>query len=532
MRRIGARGALVGGAALVAFALVAGAAAQTRTSGSSSIRNGGTLTIGLAEEPDVLDPTLARTFVGRMVFLHMCEKLYDLNAKLQIVPQLAAAMPSFSANKQTVTIRLRRGIRFNDGTPFNAAAGKQSLERHKNLKGSTRASELAPVTSIDAPNQYTVRLHLSTRYSPITAQLADRSGMIMSPKQLDALGDKFGTNPICVGPFMFKDRVAGDRITLTKSPYYYNKKNVHLSTLVFKIFNDPNARTQNLRSGDIQVEDRIQSTDIPAVSRDKRLRIIKATTIGYQGITVNIGNKNGLGKGYSNIGTEFARSSALRRAFSLALDRKAINKVVFGGTVQPDCFPFAPGSPWYAATKGYPCYKTAQVKAAQRLFASAHVQKPVEVKLVIGTDPVAARLGQVIQAMEAKVGFKVNLDPTEFTTALNREDAGKFELFAVGWSGRIDPDGNVYQFNHSKGSLNDSGYVDPIVDLTLDNARKAASMKARIVNYHKFLQHALRDLPIIYLYHPVNRTGVNKNVVGVRMWGDGLIRAMNAGYAR
>jgi peptide/nickel transport system substrate-binding protein len=80
--------------------------------------------------------------------------------------------------------------------------------------------------------------------------------------------------------------------------------------------------------------------------------------------------------------------------------------------------------------------------------------------------------------------------------------------------------------------LNDSGYVDPIADLTLDNARKAASPKARIVDYHKFLQHALRDLPIIYLYHPVNRTGVNRNVKGVQMFGDGLIRAQLAGYAR
>ena len=208
MRRICARGALLTGAALLACAFVAGAAARTRASESPSIRNGGTLTMALDADPDVLDPTLARTFVGRIVFAHMCEKLYDLNAKLQIVPQLAAALPRFSADKQTVTIRLRRGIKFNDGTPFNAAAVKKSLERHKTLPRSTRASELAPVSSIDTSGQYTVILHLSARYSPITAQLADRSGMILSPKQIDALGDKFATDPVCVGPFMFKERAA------------------------------------------------------------------------------------------------------------------------------------------------------------------------------------------------------------------------------------------------------------------------------------------------------------------------------------
>src|SRR5919112_1220742 len=215
MRTIRAPTALLGGAKLLARTVVAGAATQTRGPAGPSARSGGTVTIALDADPDVLDPTLARTFVGRMVFAHICEKLYDLNAKLQIVPQLAAALPKFSADKQTVTIRLRRGIKFNDGTAFNAAA-KTSLDRHKTLPRSTRASELGPVTSVATSGQYAIVLHLDSRYSPITAQLADRAGMIMSPKQLDELGDRFGTNPVCVGPFMFKERVAGDHITLVK----------------------------------------------------------------------------------------------------------------------------------------------------------------------------------------------------------------------------------------------------------------------------------------------------------------------------
>src|SRR4051794_28080225 len=233
MEGIRIRGARTLGVALVLSAvllLALGASAST----AADSKAGGTLTIGLAEDPDALDPTLARTFVGRMIFMHMCQKLYDINAKLEIVPQLAAAMPKFSTNKKTVTIKLRTGIKFNDGTAFNAAAVKQSLDRHKTLRGSARASELSPVTSVDAQGN-TVVLHLSDRYSPITAQLADRAGMIMSPKALNELGDKFATNPVCVGPFMFKDRQAGDHITLVKSTNYYNAKNVHLNQITFKI---------------------------------------------------------------------------------------------------------------------------------------------------------------------------------------------------------------------------------------------------------------------------------------------------------
>jgi peptide/nickel transport system substrate-binding protein len=219
-------------------ALAAAVAAARTTRSAADIRNGGTLTIGLAEEPDALDPTLARTFVGRIVFLAMCEKLYDLDSHLNIVPQLATALPQVSKDKLTYTIKLRTGVKFNDGTAFNAAAVKTTLERDLTLKGSVRASEISPINTVDAPNATTVVLHLKSPYSPLTAQLADRAGMVLSPKAL-AAGGTFAQNPVCVGPFMYKDRVAGDHITLVKSPYYYDKAKVHLASVVYRIMTDP-----------------------------------------------------------------------------------------------------------------------------------------------------------------------------------------------------------------------------------------------------------------------------------------------------
>jgi peptide/nickel transport system substrate-binding protein len=530
MTAVRARSALLA-LAIGVVSLVAVAAA-TSASPPPALKNGGTLTIGLAEDPDALDPTLARTFVGRMIFIHMCEKLYDIDSHLNIVPQLAASMPKFSTNKKTETIKLRTGIKFNDGTTFDAAAVKQSLDRHKTLPRSTRASELAPVASIDAQGSSTIILHLTNRYAPITAQLADRAGMIMSPKALNELGDKFATNPVCVGPFMFKDRVAGDHITLVKSPFYYDKSKVHLDTILFKIITDPSARSQNLRSHDIDVEDRIPSTELQGIMHDASLRVFKSVSIGYQSITINIGNKNGLNKGYENIGTTFAKSADLRRAFELALDRKLINKLVFGGTNQPGCFPFPAASPFAAATKGIPCHLTASVNAAKAAFKKSGATAPVDVHLMIGTDPIQARLGAVIQDLEKAIGFNVILDPTEFTTALNREDAGKYETFYVGWSGRVDPDGNFYQFVNSTGSQNDSGYVNATVDRATNQARAVLKPDKRIASYHTALVQVLNDLPLIYLWNPINRFGVSKRVGGVQIFGDGLIRAQNAGFKK
>ena len=519
--------------AVLMLALVAGVGASARSSAPPALKSGGTLTIALESDPDALDPTLARTFVGRMVFLDMCEKLYDLNAKLQIVPQLAASLPTLSADKKTVTIKIRKGVLFNDGTPLDAAAVKKSLDRDKTLPRSARASELSPVSSIDTSGDSTVILHMADRYSPITAQLADRAGMIMSPKQLDALGDKFATNPVCVGPFMFKDRSAGDHITLTKSPYYYGKKNVHLDTIVWKIITDPAARAANLRSHDVDVAEGLASTDLPSIGKDKSLQLFKSTSIGYQGITVNIGNSKGLGKlPYSNTGTAIAKSADLREAFELALDRKVINKVVFGGTTNPDCFPVAPGTPWYAATKGIPCSLTADVKGAKAAFARSGASSGVTVRLMLGTDPVAARLGQVIQSMEKAIGINVVLEPTEFVTSLNHEDAGQFETFAIGWSGRIDADGNTFNFLHTTGSQNDSGYSNPVVDRAMSNERKAASLTARLASFHAALAQAAKDRPIIYLYHAVNRDAQSTKVGGVQLFGDGLVRVQFAGLKK
>ena len=519
------------GAAAALLLLAATTSFGARKAAPPPLKNGGTLVIGLAEDPDALDPTLARTFVGRMVFLHICEKLYDLNSKLKISPQLASALPTVSKDKLTYTIPIRTGIKFNDGTSLTAAAVKQSLDRHRTLRGSVRASEISPIDSIETQGNSIV-IHLKQPYSPLTAQLADRAGMIMSPKQLDALGDKFATNPVCVGPFEFKDRTAGDHITVVKSNDYYGKAKVHLAQITFRIITDVNARTQNQRSGDTQVEDRIQATDVPTIKSDKNQTLLKVPTIGYQGITLNIGNKNGLLKGYSNVGTPIARSQYLRTAFDLALDRTTINKVVFGGLNLPDCYPISPVSPWYVTTKGLECNLHANVALAKKLVAASGIQTPVHVQLTIGTDTVAARLGQVIQAMEDKVGIQVDLKPTEFVAALAAADAGKFDCFAVGWSGRVDPDGNLYGFVATPGTTNDAGYTNPKLDYILNGARKSVSEKSRIALYAAAMKIIHRDRPLIYLYHPVNYYGVTKKVDGVKVYGDGLIRAYYAGYLK
>ena len=204
-----------------------------------------TLRFGLAEDPDVLDPTLARTFVGRIVFAALCDKLVDIDEKLTIVPQLAESW-QWSGDGKALTMKIRSGVTFHDGERLDAAAVKFNIERHKTMAGSNRRGELSLVSTVDVVDPSTVRLNLSQPFSPLLAQLADRAGMMVSPKAAQAAGDKFGANPVCSGPFKFVERVAQDRIVLERYAGYWNKGAVHFDRIVYLPIVDATVRLANL----------------------------------------------------------------------------------------------------------------------------------------------------------------------------------------------------------------------------------------------------------------------------------------------
>ncbi len=512
-----------GGGSSVAVPTGAGAGPDTR-----EVKAGGSLVLALAEDPDALDPTLARSLVGREVFVNMCEKLYDIDAGLKIIPQLASALPTTSADGKTVTIPVREGVRFNDGTPFDAAAVKTSLDRHLTLQASARKSELSAVASVQVMDPKTVELTLKAPFAPLTGVLADRAGMVMSPAQLTKLGADFGSNPVCVGPFSFVSRQAGNEIALKKSTEYYDADKVKLDTVTYRVITDANVRLANVRSGDVQVSERIAPTDIAKVQGDSALRLVTGDPLGYQGISINVGNTQGVGKPVGTVNTPLGTSKDLRKAFELSLDRDTINTVAFAGQYVPGCFPLPPGSPYLDASLTCP---KRDVEQAKKLIAGSGAPTPVPVQLMIGTSPENLRIGQVVQSLAKEAGFDVKVAPTEFASSLDASDAGRFEAFAVGWSGRVDPDGNITDFLLTGGARNISGYSNPEVDAALGQARTSSDMAARKAAYTKALEIAADDNPIIYLYHQRNFLVSTPKVAGIAFYADGLPRLKAAGIA-
>lgn len=471
-----------------------------------------TVRIGLAEDPDILDPSLARTYVGRIVFASLCDKLFDISTDLKVVPQLATGFET-SEDGLSVTIHVRDGVKFHDGTDLDAAAVKYSLDRHKNLPGSNRASDLAQLESVEVVDDSTVILHLSQPFSPLIAQLTDRAGMMVSPTAAEAEGEDFGNHPVCAGPFRFTERVAQDRIVLDRFADYWNADAIHVDQVVFLPIPDTSVRLANLQAGDLDMIERPGPTDLATIRADSNLELPSVASLGYQGITINLTHP-------TPRDNPISQDVRVREAFDLSLDRDVINQVVFDGEYIPGNQAVPPTSPWYVAD--YPMVPR-DVEKAKALLAEAGYDR-VAFELMVANSPEGVRIGEVVQSMAAEAGFDITVRATEFASALNIQESGDYDAFAVGWSGRTDPDGNIYSFQSCDGNLNETGYCDPVVDEDLDEARAVSDPDQRFELYKDAALHYLPDRHIVYLYHQQLFFPHTVALKGFQPYPDGLIR--------
>lgn len=474
-----------------------------------------TLRIGLAEDPDTLDPTMSRFFVSRIVFAAMCDKLFDLSPNLEIVPQLATAY-AWSADNKALTLSLRQGVTFQNGEPFDAAAAKFSIERHLTFPGSNRKGEIAAVASVDVVDDHTLRLNLQTPFAPLLAQLADRAGMMLAPKAATAAGDKFAANPVCVGPFKFKERVAQDRIVLERDPAYWDKARIFVDEVIYRPLPDSAVRLANLQSGDLDMIERVAATDMPQLKADRRLATAAAAELGWTGIIINIAN----GAGAKGV---LAQQPLVRKAFELSLDRDAINQVVFNGDFIPGNQWVAPSSPYYAQSLPVPAR---DVAIAKRLLGELGQPHPA-IELIVTNNPEVMRVGEMIQAMAAEAGFEVKLTAMESASQLRAQDQGDFAAALTFWSGRPDPDGNIGIWATCKGGLNTGRYCNGELDQLLTEARQQLDPGERKRLYALATDILLRDRPYIWLFHRRWYWAYSAKLTGFTPYPDGLIRLQN-----
>jgi peptide/nickel transport system substrate-binding protein len=492
---------------LMSTLIVSAVAFATAASAQTTVR------IGINEDPDNLDPTLAGSFVGRIIFAGVCDKLFDIDANLGIVPQLALGYEWSDGNK-TLDIRLRPNVLFQDGTPMDAAAVKFTLDRHLTMQGSFRRGEISALESVEVTGPLSVRLHLSTPFAPILAHFADRAGLILSPTAAREAGPNFGNHPVCAGPFRFVERVAQDHITLERFPQYWNAGEIHVDRVIYQPIPSSTIRLANLQAGSLELSERVLPNEVATIRRDSRLRVVSISGVGYNGITFNVANGE---RAHAPIDAD----PRVREAFDLSIDREALNQVVYAGEYATSAQPNSPVSPYHLQSIPVP---PRNVERARALLRETGLPQPVVVNMMLVNSPDQRQLGEVIQSMARDAGFDVRLQATEFAASLQAGQRGEFEAYLIGWSGRIDPDANQTSHIVTNGPFNWGHYSNPDVDRLMAQARTIATLPERRAIYEQIMAIVQRDRPLIYLYHPNYTTAYTARLSGFVPMPDGIIR--------
>jgi peptide/nickel transport system substrate-binding protein len=472
----------------------------------------GTLRFGLDFDLDTLDPARSGSYIERAVNASLCDQLMDIDGTAKIVPELATSW-EWSEDHLALTLHLREGVTFQDGAPFDAEAVRANLERYRTAPYSARRTELKPVLGEDIVDPHTLRIRLATPYAPLPALLANRSGTMLSPRILGGTADEIAAHPVCAGPFSFVERVPQDHITLQRFPGYWNASAVTLDRIEFRIMPDSTVRLVNLQSGQLDIANRLAATDVPTVAGDKRLRVEKSPSLGFEMMIFNLAHG-------PQSDTPFAHDVRIREAFAKSLDRDGINQAVFEGRFVPSNQTEAPHSFWWDPAHPVPPRDLAGAKAR---LAAAGVPHP-KLTLSVVNNPTDVQVGEVIQSMAAEAGFDVSLQKGESVSLTQAAIAGDFQAELAIWSGRPDPDGNTAIWMRCKGALNWTGWCSKEEDDDLDRGAASIDPQARKQAYDAAADVVRRDLPYLELYHFVWFWGLSDHVHGFSPRPDGLVR--------
>jgi len=487
---------------------------------AQSIRRGGTLRVGVDGDPPSMDPHRSAAFVDRQVYQSLYDKLVDTDENLRIVPMLATSW-TISADGKTATFKLRQGVRFHDGTPFNADAASYNFTRmlFDPKFPSFRKSELRPVTKVVVVDAYTIQLVMSQPYSPLLYALTDRAGMMVSPAAAEQAGLDYGLNPVGTGPFLYAQRVTGDSILLRRNPTYWQQGKPYLDGVLFKVFTDDNARVTNMKSGDIDIVSLVPLPQVKTLAQEAvrpgaTFRLIERGPIAWATLALNV-----TAAPFNN--------AALRQAFVATIDQRVLAGQVLQGAAFPAYGFFPNGTPAYDRAWTLPPRNLTTAKAKLSEGGSAN-----GFAFTVTTPPGQAHLSslQAIQSMAADAGIQFKIEVVEGAALVQRLVNLQIQASWVDWSGRPDPDFDVYPFvtQSGIGALNYSGYANPKVQSLLDDARAEYDIAKRRALYSQVTTILAADAPYIPLYFPKEYKLVSPKLEGFVDQPDGMMRFHSA----
>ncbi len=492
--------------------LVMSAALVPLMNGTSTLAQAGkTLDVAIVSDPVTLDPALMASFFELSVQYNIHEPLLHVTPDLKIEPGLANVT---SPDDKTYVLTLKPNLTFHDGTALDAAAVKANFDRMLDPSlASPRRSELGPIDSVDATGPLEVTVKLKTPYAPFLQVLANRAGMMVSPTAVKSLQADFATKAVGAGPYKVVSWTKNSELVLEAFDGYWRGAPA-IKRIVFRPIPDETVRLTNLRSGTVQLIDSVPPQAVAQVGRESGLTLSQSPGLGFNAFSFNTTRPP-------------FNDPKVRKAFSMAVNPQIVQRTVYFGTGAVSFGPIPPSIAWAYDKNLQP--PRGDAAAAKKLLAEAGKNEPVPVTITVTNSPVQIRTAEIIQAQANQAGFKVDIkqiDPTSLITVLRQKD---FDLCMSPWSGRSDPDGNMYNYFTKSGPNNFAGYQSDKVDELLQKARTTAGEEARAPLYREAQAKIAEDAPMLFLTFPATLQASQKALTWLQ-YPDGAFRLQFAKF--
>lgn len=462
-------------------------------------RRGGVLNVAFASDTKTLDPTFSVNFSERQPLYLIYNTLVSLNPDFSIGPELAERWETSDDGKRVV-LHLRTGVKFHDGTDFNAAAAKFNLDRRMDpaLASPQRGPLVEVIDGVDAPDAHTLVIRLKQPSPNLLGMLAQREGFMISPTAAEKLGKDLGVKPVGTGPFVFKEWVQGNRIVVERNPNYWEKDKPYLDGVTFRDISTTAISIQRLLTGEADYTSALSPIDVRQIENNKAVTLDPST----------------VGRWYSlqwQVDKPPFNNAKLRQAISHAVDRKRIIDIVMSGKAAIANSP-TPNKLWWAAPDipGYD-YDPAKAKA---LLAEAGYPNGLEISLSTPQVALLQQINQLVQEQLKAVGITVKLEPVSQSDWYPRVIQFAINFTPMRWAQRPDPDGILTLLFDSKGAGNSTRYSNPEVDKLLAEARNLIDQSARKPLYQKAQQIISDDLPYLPLFFSLEFAAMRSNVRG------------------
>ncbi|WP_391119580.1 glutathione ABC transporter substrate-binding protein [Psychrobacillus sp. L3] len=467
-------------------------------------KSGGKLVVVRLSDATGLDPHFITDIPSaNVVHGKVYETLLAFDKDRNFAPLLATEWNQ--VDDLTWDFTLREGVKFHDGTPFNAEAVKATFDRLLDpATGSPQKDKLGMISEVIVKDDTHVTLKLSTPYAPLLSILASSEGSILSPKMINETPDQLATHPVGTGPFVFDSWKSGQEITLNKNNDYWGEK-VKVDSVVFKVVPEDATRLAMVESGEAHISDQVPVTEIDRIENSDKMNLFRT-----DGLAVEYVGFNTTKAPFDNV--------KVRQAVSYAIEREAIISGVYNnvGTLanvamSPQVFGYSKD------VKAYPY----DVNKAKSLLKEAGYDKGIKVTLLTSDRKERINMAEVIQSQLKGIGVDVEIQVMEYGSYIQQIENGDHQMLIGGW-GNATGDGDYNQYNlfHSA-SIGAPGnhfyYQNPVVDKLIEQGRVETEPSKRQEIYKQAMQIEMDDAVYVPIRNYELLAVYNNNVKNFRL---------------